>query len=286
VTKLILHELTDQQVQRFIEAPSHALLLHGPAGSGKRALAESIAQSILGLDDDQLVVYPYLLRVNAADISSEAIETVRKLEKFLSLRVPSVGSVNRIIIMSDAQELSAQAQNALLKTIEEPPQGTLIILTAYKIAGVLPTISSRLQAIAVKKPKVTSLSAHFLEKGQSEADIKQAAAITGGLPGIMTALLSDEDHPLKKATQLTRQLLQGSIYERFLMAESLVKDKPALRDVLFILQQMAHSKLLTTSGDQFRRWQLILTSAYDATRQLNLNAQPKLVVDSLLLKLN
>ena len=72
----------------------------------------------------------------------------------------------------------------------------------------------------------------------------------------------------------------------FLMAESLVKDKPALRDVLFILQQMAHSKLLTTSGDQFRRWQLILTSAHDATGQLNSNAQPKLVVDSLLLKLN
>ena len=286
MTKLVLHDITRLQIDQFIARPSHALLLHGPTGSGKRAIAESVAQSILQIDDNQFAVYPYRLTINSTDISSEAIETVRKLEKFLSLRVPTTGEVNRIIIITDANELSAQAQNALLKTIEEPPTGTLIILTAPKLAGVLPTISSRLQAIAIKKPGADDLLNHFKSLDRTETDIKQAAAITGGLPGVMTAILSDEAHPLKTATETTRQLLQGSIYERFLLAEVLIKDKSALKSVLFILQQMAHSKLLTSSGDQFRRWQLILKSSYEATEQLNNSAQPKLVIDSLLLKLN
>lgn len=286
MTKLITHGLTKIQIEQFVLTPSHALLLYGPAGIGKLAVAKYIARSVLGLDESDYRNYPYKFSIVGPEVSSEAIETVRKLEKFLSLKVPLSGQINRVIIISDAHDLSVQAQNALLKTIEEPPEGTLLILTAPKQTNLLPTITSRSQSIAIRRPRKSDSLAYFKGIGYVETDVNQALAITGGLPGIITALLSDTDHPLKQATELSRQLLQSTVFERLLMTESLIKDKQTFRNVLFILQQMAHSKLLSVNGNQFERWQHILTATYEASEQIENSAQPKLVVDSLLLKLN
>ncbi|MBC7707665.1 AAA family ATPase [Polaromonas sp.] len=284
MTNLAVHAVTAQQLKSFVTHPSHAVLLHGPAGAGKTALAYEMAAQVLNRPD--ISNYPYVLAIDAPTVSSEAAETVRTLEHFLSLRVPTPGTINRIVIINDAHSLSLAAQNSLLKTIEEPPQGTLLILTAVSLSSVLPTISSRAQSIAVHRPAKATLATHFATLQHESTAIDQAYAMSGGLPGLMAALLSNSDHPLKPATAMARALLQASLFDRLVAIEDLSKQRAQALNVLFILQQMAHARLQATTDTQFNRWQQILQASYMASEQLLGSAQPKLVLDSLMLKLN
>lgn len=285
MASLILHPATKTQIESFISTPSHALLLYGPAGSGKMALAMQVASKILKVDVSKISSYPYVNIVDAGKISSDGIETVRQLEHFLSLKVPRRG-INRIVIINNADALSIEAQNALLKTIEEPPAGTVVILTAQNQASILPTIVSRAQSIMLNRPAKNLLINYFEKAGYLPTKVNMAYATSGGLPGLMHALLTDEAHPLFGATVMARQLLQLQLYERLLLVDELTKQRPLVIDTLFIMQQMAHLRLASSENKQFRRWQRILKASYEASEQLEKNAQLKIVLDSLILKLN
>lgn len=282
---LVFHPKTRLQLDSLLSNPSHAVLLHGQPGIGKYSLARFIAAEALSINPDQLAKHPYVRIIDSSTEKSTAIDTVRNLEHFLSLKVPSNDTISRIVIVAEAQLLSIEAQNALLKTIEEPPVATMLILTAPSSRAVLPTISSRVQLLQVVKPAAENLRRHFSDQSFEMADIVRAEAISGGLPGLMEALLQASDHPLQPATETARQLLQSSVYARLLLVDGLSKQKDHLLNVLFILQQMAHARLLTTAGSQFEQWQRILKASYRANEQLTANAQPKLVLDALMLNL-
>ncbi|MDB5176053.1 MAG: holB: polymerase delta subunit [Candidatus Saccharibacteria bacterium] len=282
---LLLNPVTAQQVSEFIAHPSHALLLEGPTGSGKLTLGMQIVGQLLERPADQLDSYPYLRRIASVDGKAISIEAIRGLEQFLSLKVPSPLAINRIVLIEDAQLLGHEAQNALLKTLEEPPIATVIILLASSNQSLLPTVLSRLQVITIKRAGTDETLQYFAKKGYAATDVKQAISLSGGLPGLMEALLSNEEHPLRPATELARQLLQGTTYQRLLMVDELTKQKPLARDTLFIMQQMAHARLQTVTDTQAQRWHQILKASYDAAEALSSNAQPKLVLDQLMLQL-
>lgn len=282
---LILHPATKTQIESFIKTPSHALLLYGPAGSGKTALAMHVAAKVLKADPAKISSYPYFNAIDAIKISSDSIETVRQLEHFLSLKVPHKG-INRVVLIANAGALSLEAQNALLKTIEEPPVGTVIILTAKNQSSLLPTIISRAQSIMLNRPAKNILINYFEQAGYLPNKVNMAYVTSGGLPGLMHALLRNEDHPLFSATVMARKLLQLPLYERLLLVDELTKQRQLVIDTLFIMQQMAHLKLCDSENKQFTRWQHILKASYEAGEQLEKNAQIKIVLDSLILKLN
>jgi hypothetical protein len=95
--------------------------------------------------------------------------------------------------------------------------------------------------------------------------------------------LSDDDHPLKLATEKARQLLSQTIYERLLTVDELSKQKALALNVTFILQQMANISLQTASDEAAVKWQAVLTASYEAAEALNASAQPKLAVAKLML---
>jgi hypothetical protein len=283
--QLVVQADTARALAAFTKQPSHALLLTGPPGSGKASLAAQLAAEILQIDQAALETYPYLRRIGPIDGKAIPIETVRELEHFLSLRVPVQQNINRIVIVESSHLLSREAQNALLKTLEEPPLASLIIFTATNEHDLLATIQSRMQTIAVKRPGLDALTDHFKLAGYSPSRITQMQAISGGLPGLMAALLEDSDHPLMPATQWARQLLQQSTFERLAGVDELAKQPNLCRDVLFILQQMAQLRLRSVTGKEFTRWMTILRASYDALSALDGNAQPKLTLTNLMLHL-
>lgn len=285
MSRLVVHADTARAIAAFSGQPGHALLLTGPPGSGKVSLANQLAADILGLETATLDSYPYLRRIEPVDGKTISIETIRELEHFLSLRVPGQQGINRLVIIESSQLLSPEAQNALLKTLEEPPLASLIIFTATSQDALLPTIQSRMQTIVVKRPGLDALTKHFKDAGHSAARITQMQAISGGLPGLMAALLSDSEHPLIPATQRARLLLQQSTFERLLSVDELTKQKTLCRDVLFILTQMAQLRLRATTGKDFERWTKILRASYAATAALDASAQPKLALTNLMLQL-
>lgn len=282
---LVLHPLTKQHLDAYAQKPSHALLLVGPTGSGKMSLARSLSEILLGLSPDQLDNYPHKLIINAGDNKSIGIEDIRQLEHFLNLKVPSNREVNRVIIIENASILTIEAQNALLKTLEEPPMGTAIVMTANSQQSLLPTVISRTQIVDVKKPQQSELAEYFKAQGHNEEDIKRVYVVSAGLTGLMHAMLNESDHPLTKATDKARELLSQTVYQRLLSVDELSKDKELAINTVNILQQMASLSLKSSTGKSSDRWQTVLAASYRCSEALSNSAQPKLALTDLMLNL-
>lgn len=276
--RLVVHPSTKKQLAGLSQKPGHAMMLVGPEGIGKLSLAVELAEKVLEIND--FTSYAYGRVIGSQNGKSVGIETVRELESFLSLKVPGKSRYNRVVIIKDAQNLSLEAQNALLKTLEEPPKGTVIMLTVHHVHALLPTIVSRSQVVHVNRPGKEALQAHF----NADSDlVDRAYSITGGVPGLMSQILEQDDHPLRQATDVARNLLSKTVYERLLLVDELSKNNELARNTVFVLQQMAHSGL--KSGRTPERWQRVSEASYEAAERLANNAQNKLVLDKLMLYL-
>lgn len=283
---LLLNLVTEKQLNSYVDNPSHSITLVAPTGSGKHSVALMLSSRILAIEQDRLASHPYFKLILSQDGKAIGIETIRELEHFLSLKVPSSLAIHRIVVIEDADLLTIEAQNAFLKTLEEPPAGTIFILTSSHDQSLLPTVRSRSPKVIITKPNYGDLKAYFTEIYSDEIKVNKALVVSGGLPGLADALLSqDTNHPLFPATVLARQLLTESTYERLLHSDELVKDRPLFLNTLFILQQMAHLSLLTSKGAASIRWHSILKASYSGQKLLLSNAQAKLVISDLMLHL-
>ncbi|HET7320521.1 MAG TPA: AAA family ATPase [Candidatus Saccharimonadales bacterium] len=281
--KYILHPQTVQQLEAMGSRPPHAVLVAGQPGIGKATVAITLAEQALNLAEGKLATYPYARHIRPVDNKAIGIENIRELEHFLSLKIPGSKPISRVVIIEDAHLMTTESQNALLKQLEEPPADTVIILTSAHEQALLPTIRSRVQTLMVKKPGQPEVMLFFAGRA-AESEVKQAVAISGGLPGLTAAMLSgDEAHPLMEAVSTARHLLQATPYERMLKVDDLAKQREASRDMCFVLMQMAHTAI--ANGSPSPRWQNILQAAYTAQEQLLASGQPKLVLSNLMLNL-
>lgn len=287
---IILHPHTREQLRSFLDLPSHAVLLAGPTGLGKTTAAMHLSERLLGLPSGAFSSHAYTMLLRPEDERAIGIDSIRRLEHFTTLKVPKASGstpIARIAVVKDAHRLTEEAQNALLKILEEPPRDTVIILTASSDRLLLPTIRSRVQTIVVRKPEIELLIKHFSAEGRKDDDVRRAALMSGGLPAVMHTLLNDTNHPLAQATATARSILQASMFDRLRLVDDLSKHKEACQDILFVLQQMAGLSLANPqmTPRAAARWQQILSAAYDAADQLTVNAQPKLVLTNFMLKL-
>jgi DNA polymerase III subunit delta' len=133
----------------------HAYLFAGPEGVGKRTLALALAKAVhcteMGSDScGQCVNCARIRDGNHPDVrlieplmgkKEISIQQIREIERQLNFRSFSGGK--KIAILDPATLMNLSAQNALLKTLEEPPQDSLLILIAPTAGGLLPTLRSR-----------------------------------------------------------------------------------------------------------------------------------------------
>jgi DNA polymerase III subunit delta' len=287
IGNLVLHPHTKEQVAQFIGRPGQALLLIGSNGVGKRCLAEVIATAVLQLESGKLAQHPYYTALES-EKNSISIDAIRQLQHFLQLKTLGSQPLRRAVIVEHAETLTTEAQNAYLKLLEEPPADTLMILTADNPRALLPTILSRVQAITVYAPGEEVIKAHFAANSQDGAAVNQAYFLSGGLPGLMHALLAgDQTHPLLAGVAQAKEILQKQTFERLAMVESLSKQKDAAKYVIEALQHIAQTGLDQSAkrGDpeKLHQWHRILKVASRAGDALGQNANTKLVLSDLML---
>lgn len=248
---LLLHPRTKAQIHSFTSKPSHALLISGAAGAGKLTVAERIAAELLNLKGTQpLHKYSYFSIIKRPhDKQDIPIESVRQLTKLLMLIVPGRSGIKRVIIIEDAQDLSEEAANAMLKMLEEPAPDCVFILTATSANNLLPTIVSRAQQIQVYPINLED-SIDFLSQAYNDKKIKSAWQLSQGCVGLMLALLKDDEgHPLKAAISIAKDYLRKDQYERLLLADSISKDKKQLAlflEALLKLLAILHHGVINT----------------------------------------
>jgi DNA polymerase-3 subunit delta' len=282
---LLLQPDTQKFIANFIANPSHAVALIGQQGAGKPALAKYIVQELLNKQD--LTNYPYFKHL-APENSSISIAAIRELQSFMGLKTTGSGNFRRFVIIEDADCMTVEAQNALLKLLEEPPEDTVMILTVSDINKLLPTIFSRCQKLAVRALSLEQAKNYF--KNHAEKNIVKAFHISGGGAGLMQALLDvSEEHPLKADIESAKQMLSLNAYERLLLVESLSKDKTAIPSLLYglkrvcraVMEQAAHQNKVAETKAARRALKAVL----QAEDNLAKGAAPKLLLDDLMLNL-
>ena len=164
----------------------HAVFLVGPAGSGKKEYARrAAALYLLGTEDvGKLAECPFF-----QELPDYAVKTVRACCEELNRQV--FGQGRRCLVIPDAHLLTQQTQNALLKTLEEPPEDALLILTGNEQA-VLPTIRSRCMLVRVGAEDVELVAARLRAHGVAPERARLAAYLSDGVPALAERYAGEE----------------------------------------------------------------------------------------------
>ncbi len=286
MSEIIGHGAIIRDLKRLAEYDklSHGYIFFGPAMVGKRTVAQSFVNFLeTGNFEEPLAVSgvePKVLQdgllIKPDEKGTLGIDAVRTLKNFLWQK-PNV-SEKRTAIIDGGEFLTAEAQNALLKITEEPPQSALLILITSDIDALLPTISSRLQKIyfsAVDSKSLTNWLADDL--GIAKKAAEDLSKKSFGKPGLAAAFLRDEE--FQTLLKSAETLLKSSSEKRRDFLKKLMEDE------LFDLAKLLDAMILCISAEgldekkKLERWHKFLELRHEVA-YFNLN--PKLQLENLL----
>ena len=246
-----------QQLQALRSRMPHAILFHGAQGIGKADFIERFAQALLCEDvradghacgacascgwflqhnhPDYRRVRPEALEdevADEADADGEAvkkasktktpskdikIEQIRALADFMNISTHRQGL--RVVVLYPAEALNVPASNALLKTLEEPPPGTVFLLASNSLDRLLPTILSRCRKFAMPMPGHEQALAWLKTQGLNDAD--SWLREQGGAP--LAALAQSEAGGREETEQLLQLLAHPGVEAALKVADKLQK---------------------------------------------------------------
>ena len=230
VEKIIGHSSQQKQLSDDLELHnvSHAYLFSGLAHLGKTSLALKFAEELLSVDVDkeergdfianvERLTHPDLLVLDQLWIEGEcedwdriakssnvpqihrskapkaktdiiSIDDIRALQERL---IETGTGTYRVCIIRGMERMKAEAANAFLKILEEPPEGLIFLLTTENQSALLPTILSRCRVIPFQR--LSSKDMKILLSGSEESDQKFILHMASGCPGMAVKLRDDPD---------------------------------------------------------------------------------------------
>lgn len=313
----------------------HAFLLSGPQGVGKETTALALAASLLcpergegeadacgtclscgkverGTHPDLLQFLPEASAVERGLLAKEdlprapsrdlKIEQIRSLER--SLSVAPVESARRVVFLLEADSMNVPAQNAFLKTLEEPPAGTHLLLVATSGDSLLPTIRSRCVRLPFLPLPKAQVAAWLEEDRKLDGEIAQlVAGLSGGSLGeaarwdeaalrergeVLAAVEALEAGNFRAVLALAERMAQGGrdaaaasldalglfYLDAARLGEGLPPERLANRDLLPLLESASHRGV----GDALGRHRLV----EQARGALRRHGIPRLAMERLL----
>ena len=243
------------------KGPTHGLLFKGSKGIGKFDLAINYAQSLLcqnpdesnfacgkcpschwfeqGTHPDFRLLQPEILSLDGEETESGkkpskqiSVEQIRGLADFFGMTAHQGG--RRVVVIHPAETMNPNAANALLKNLEEPPPGLLLILVSHKPQQLLPTILSRCLAFSLPAPDTASATRWLAVQGVKNP--AEALAASGFAP--LQAVQLDEQLGGEERDKLLRGARLPETLDVFALAESLQKTDQVL--VVQWLQQWSY----------------------------------------------
>jgi DNA polymerase III subunit delta' len=306
---IIGHENIKKQIETSIDSGkfSHAHLLIGEDGIGKSLFARSIGLKLLGKTEDKeyadLVEFKVQKNKQSIGIKYVVEEIINEINK-----KPYEGD-RKVIIIYEAHRMTSDAQNAFLKTIEEPPKGVFIILLCEKLESILETIRSRCQIHKLQRLNHNELR-EFLNRKYKHLGLSEVKAITSfsdGIPGRAERFIEDENFKEMRNSTISvlmdisdkkpREFLKHEVFflkyksdwqEVLTWILSYIRDalvyKETGSDALIVNMDKIENIKDIASLFSFNRLNDIIEIVNETRQRLERNVNPSLTFSSMLLK--
>lgn len=301
----------------------HAVLITGQPGAGKRTLAQLIAMSLMCSSDRDIPCgecegcrlalageHPDITVIEkGCPISPEVqkgratipVEDIREMIRLCSRY--AFGGGNRVVMIPDAENMTPQAQNSLLKILEEPPKNTFFLLTTSHPEQILTTVRSRCRNIKLIPWDENYITDTLVSSGVERGLAEKAARVSGGSIGNAMKLSSDDTY-WKLKEEIIKSFFGNRKRSEVLNISTFWKDRKGSSDQLFdilddVVRQFLKYRLFhekTDFPDDFtKEWQrfaelapverfTFLTDAIASARKQNAsNVNFQAVVEQLLL---
>ena len=250
----------------------HAWLFTGPPGSGRSQIALAFAAALMCSEGGcgscnscemiRVGNHPDVQVLNTERVQISISEVSEFIDK--SLQMPAIGKY-RIMVIEDADRMMERTSNLLLKSLEEPPKGTIWMLCAPSEADLLPTIRSRVRRISLKVPTVEAVAQLLVEKyGVSHGLAQQSAAQAQSHVGMARRLATNSG-----ARDRRRQALEAVLS---------ITDLPSAMKCSEILGKLAESDgaQLTQEQDELERKELMQRLGISDEGKVNASSRAQL----------
>lgn len=238
----------------------NAILIDGPRGAGKKTLAHILAAAAVCESKDELPcgicrqcrnafahAHPDISLFEGSSARSIGVDIVRKIR--LDAYVKPNDADRKVYIFSDAQNMTEQAQNALLKILEEPPAYVLFILTSDSRSHILETVRSRSQIVSVGPVTEEAAEKALISFGVNAEDALRAARISGGIIGRAKIMLDEGFAEIASfATDFTKALCSADLYSFVRLSGKLEKDSGLFASFLELLPALFRDAISLRNG--------------------------------------
>lgn len=318
---VIGHEQIKEHLQNAItmDKISHAYIINGPDKSGKKMLAEAFAMALqceTGGTDGCMECHsckqamnhnqPDIIYVSHEKPNTISVDDIRS-QVNNDIGIKPYSSKYKIYIVDEAEKMNVQAQNALLKTIEEPPAYAVILLLTTNADTFLPTILSRCVTLNIKVVPDEKIKKFLMKEYQIpdyQADVCVAFAQGNVGKAIQLAVSSDFNELKAAVLQLMKRLDDIEIYEMGAAIKQINEYKLTINDYFDLMMIWYRDILLfKATGDvnglifkdevydikrqaeksSYRGIENILEALHKAQIRLNANVNFDLVIELLLL---
>ncbi len=231
----------------------HAVIIEGAEGSGRRTLADILARFAVCLGEHKPCgVCSACRAVDSPDITVvEPVKSNITVDQIRAIRdaayiVPNQ-SAKRVFIIPNASLMNTQAQNALLKVLEEPPATVMFILTCEYTRQLLGTVVSRSAVLTLSPPEQAEAERYIAENYPQYSENEIRTACMGATIGGALATLSGGNRYINEATAAIGALFEGEL-ELHKCMHTYERDRAAQKGICIAMCEMLHMAMRVRSG--------------------------------------